>query len=190
MFSGGLFADGRAIALGRLEAVPLEAEHLFALDVQDSQRRQYGLDPLDMEMAQAADLADNPGSYAILRAAPHARDEREVIACFGISQTFPDAQGVAWAFLGKGLGRDHHVLTRFAREVVIGGSALPRIEAIVRCADPPAETGFGQLPMMNFALQNPTPEVRWALAVGLWPACVLRKFGAAGETHMLLERIL
>lgn len=183
MFEGELFADPRAISLGRLEFVPLEAQHFFALDRQDSQATQYGLDPLDMEWAQAEAVAANPGCYAVLRGI-------EVLACLGVSETFPGKAGVAFAFLGRGIGRDHHALTRFARETVIGASPLARIEAVVRCAEPPAETGFGQLPMMTHALQHPTPPVRWALAVGLFPVAVLRKFGAASETHMLLERIV
>jgi hypothetical protein len=196
MMATDLFADPAAIALGRIEAVPLAAEHFFALEPQDSQATQYGLDPREMEWAEAEAVAANPGCYAVLRGL-------EVLACLGVSQTFPGAQGVAFGFLGKNIGRAHHALTRFARDVVIGQSPLARIEAIVRCADIPqsvlspdgclrteAEAPPGQLPMMTHALQHATPQVRWALAVGLWPACVLRKFGAASETHMLLERIL
>lgn len=175
-----LTPDGQ---LAGIEFVPLAAEHLFDLDVQDSQRRQYGLDPLDMTREEAEAIADNPGCYAALRG-------DEVIACLGVGETFPGKAGVAFAFLGKDIGRDHFALTRFAREVVIGQSPLCRIEAIVRSADPPAGMGFGQLPMMSHCLQHPTPEVRWAIAVGLFPVAVLRKFGAASETHMLLERIV
>jgi hypothetical protein len=139
------------------------------------------MDPRAMTAAEAAAVASNPGCYAVIR-------EETVLACLGVTQTFPGAQGVAFALLGKGIGRDHHVLTRFLREVVIGQSTLARIEAIVRCADVPAEL-TGQLPMMTHALQHPTAPVRWALAVGLEPVAVLRKFGAAGEDHMLFERI-
>lgn len=172
---------GEAVSRG-LTFVRLEAEHFFAIDLQDSQRTQYGLDPQAIGMQEAQAYADQDSAWCALRG-------DRPLACFGINETFPGAQGVAWAFLGKGLGRDHLALTRFARDEVIGRSRLPRLEAIVRCADPPKEIGCGQLPLMSHCLQHATPEVRWAIAVGLFPVAVLRKFGLASETHMLLERI-
>jgi hypothetical protein len=164
----------------------LEAEHFFAIDLQDSQRTQYGLDPTAISEAEAQHYAGQASAWAALR---RAGDAIEVLAIVGVQETFPGAQGVVFALLGKGIGRDHHALTRFVREVVIGGSDLARLEAIVRCADPHPEAEGSQLGLMTHALQNPTPPVRWALACGLDPVCVLRKFGAAGETHMLFERI-
>lgn len=184
-----LFTDPRAIRLSdRLTAVPLGAEHFFAIDPQESQRTQYGLDPLDMDWSVAEAIAANPGCYAVLRG-------EEVLACLGVNPTFPGAAGVTFAFLAKGIGRDHHVLTRFARDVVIGQCTLPRLEAIVRCADIEEVTDTewpwnDAAVRLAIALGEPTPQVRWAMAVGLRPVAVLRNFGAASETHMLLERIL
>jgi hypothetical protein len=43
--------------------------------------------------------------------------------------------------------------------------------------------------LLQQALERPTPEVRWSIAVGLRPVAVLRKFGAANEPHLLMERI-
>lgn len=174
-------SERASLKAGRLDFVPLAAEHFFALDRQDSQATQYGLDPLDMEWSTAEAVAAQPNCWAALRGV-------EVLACLGISESFPGVQGVAWAFLGRGIGRDHHALTRFAREVVIGQSDLRRIEAIVRCGDPPFDSD-SQLELMTWCLQHATAQVRWAIDVGLSPAAVMRKFGQASETHMLLERI-
>lgn len=127
---------------------------------QASQRVQMGLSR-DMTLAEAAELVDEG---AALTAFVGAR----IVACFGIRETFPGAQGVAWALLAEGLGGAHLAVTRAARRLVMR-SPLARIEAIVR-ADVDA-------------------EVIWARLVGLTAAHVLRKFGAASEDHILFERI-
>jgi hypothetical protein len=72
--------------------------------------------------------------------------------------------------------------------VVIGESPLARIDTFVPCEEPPHNTG-SQLELVSHALQHPTAEVRWALAVGFLPLCVMRKFGARGETIMQLEKV-
>jgi len=170
--------------------VPLRPEHIFALDLQESQRFQYGIDLFAIGVDEAEHYASQPAAWTML-------DGVRPIACFGILETFPGAAGVAWALIGKNIGRGHHRLTRFARDEVIGKSTLPRVEAIVRCdLDlPPPDGAICDAPtyawlMLKFALDHPTPEVRWAIDVGLHPVAVLRKFGAANETHMLMERIL
>jgi hypothetical protein len=171
-----------------LSFISLDAEHFFALDLQASQRTQYGVDPLAIDWAEAEAYAAQDNTWAAMR-------EDQVLAVFGVHETFPGAQGAAFALLAKDLGRDHHRLTRFAREEVIAKSPLPRIEAIVRCID--VEPGIKVCPdatpanMLAAALRprNRTPQVRWALTLGFTPVAVLRKFGAASETHMLLERI-
>lgn len=89
-----------------------------------------------------------------------------IVACFGLRETFPGRQAVAWAILAEGLGSAHLAVTRFAR-ARIEASALRRIEAITLT---PAEHA-------------------WAKLLGLTPAHVLRAFGAASEDHILFERI-
>lgn len=195
LLEGGLFPNTSAIALNdRLEAVPLGAEHFFAIEPQDSQRTQYGIEWRDLEWAAAEAMAAQPGCWAVLRGV-------EVLAIFGINPTFADlrgtvVQGVAWALFAEGIGRDHAALTRFAREHVIGKCPLTRLEAIVRCMDvepyaeaPPCATPAELLELVT-RREFASAQVRWAIDVGFTPVAVLRKFGAAGETHLLLERIL
>lgn len=189
MSEAELFDRPEAIELGRLRFVPLAAEHFFDLELQDSQRTQYGLDPTAISRDEAEHYARQPNCWAVLRC-------DRPIAILGISETFAGVQGVAFALLGKDLGRDHLSLTRFLRDVVIGQSELTRIEAIVRCRDiEPHLTGFYSLDradpgdLLDLALEEPTPQVRWAKMAGLSPVAVLRKFGAAAETHMLMERV-
>lgn len=173
----------------RLLFVPLEAAAFFAIELQDSQRSQYGMDPLALGVDEAQLYADQRNAWMALRG-------DRVVAILGINETFEGVQGVAFALLGRDLGRDHVAVTRFARDVVIGQSKLQRIEAIVRAPDlwaiedaPEHLRARKPAHMLELALQRPTPEIRWALAVGLEPAAVLRKFGFAGETHMLMEKI-
>lgn len=172
-----------------LRFVALEPEHLFAIEPQDSQRLQYGLDPKDMSWAEACAICDQDNCHAVLRG-------DDVLACLGINETFPGMQGVAWAFLSRRIGRDIVPVTKFARDAVIGTSELVRIEAIVRCHDIEqdiAENGAWVLDpqvLLDLCMANPTPQVTWAIRTGLRPVAVLRKFGAASETHMLLERII
>jgi hypothetical protein len=161
----------------------LAAADLLAIEPQDSQRQQYGLDVGDMDPEHAAALAGEANSWAVLRG-------DTVLACIGISQTFPGVQGVAWALLSRHMGRDVVPVTDFTARVMIAGSPLQRIEAIVRSRDIPAHFAADN-PRLLFlhAMAAPTPQVRWAIKVGLHPVHVMRKFGAAGEAHMLMERI-
>lgn len=129
---------------------------------QASQRVQLGLERA-MSFEEADALVSGPGE------AWSARDTvGRLIACFGLRETFPGRQAVAWAILAEDVGTAHIAITRFARRR-IAASPLRRIEAIVR-VDVPA-------------------EVAWAKLVGLPPAFVLRSFGAASEDHVLCERI-
>lgn len=165
----------------------LRAEDLLQLTPQASQRVQYGQE-VELSYDEAAAYAAGPHAWA-------AEGPLGAVACMGVAETFPGAAGLAWAIFAEGVElRQMARLTRFAREVVIGQNPLPRIEAVVRCTDVEAavETGHAVSPaaLRAYALETPTPQVRWALAVGLSPVAVLRKFGAANETHLLLERIL
>ena len=167
----------------------LRAMDLIELEPQESQRTQYGLRVADMGLDEAEDYAAGPYAWAAVRG-------ERVLACMGVAETFPGAAGVAWALFAEGPGEDHLAITRFARDEVIGKCPLPRIEAVVRCVDiEPLAKGIHDLnphQMLARAMraEHRTPQVRWALAVGLMPIAVLRKYGAASETHMLLERVL
>lgn len=173
-----------------LRFVPLEAQHLFMVDLQSSQRRQFGIDPRAIEWSEAEAQAAQGNCWAAI-------EGDQVVACFGVNETFAGACGVGWAFLGREIGARRHLrMTRFVREVVIGESPLPRIEAIARCADVDlafmdAGVKWDPAAALKTAAspQYRTPQVRWAIDVGFAPAAILRKFGAAGEAHMLLERI-
>lgn len=169
---------------GALSFRPLRAVDLFDLELQPSQRLQYGLPVAGMTFEEAEAHAAQAGNWAMVDAGGAVR------ACFGITETFAGAQGLAWALIGAGLGpRAHLAMTRFARDEVIGKSELPRIEAIVVCELSPFSTSSAPHALLAQALSRPTPEVRWSLAVGLQPVAVLRKFGAANEPHLLMERI-
>jgi hypothetical protein len=160
---------------------PLEAADLFELEPQPSQATWLGNPTNALTLEEAAGLADCTNAWA-------ARVDGQVLACFGVAEMFAGRQGIGWSLLGVGLGRHHLPLTRFVRDVVIGESPLARIETFAPCAEAPHTTG-SQIELVSYALQHPTPEVRWAMAVGFLPLCVLRKFGAASETFMLFERI-
>ena len=164
-------------ARGNLYFRPMLPEDLFAINVQDSQATFLGMDAAPDEET-ALNLAAQPAAWTACRHEPDG-----VLACFGFSEPFPGKHGTAWALLGKGIGRDHLALTRFVRGVV-ESCMLDRLDVLARSTDyGPGIRG------MSAALADPTPEVRWCLALGFAPAHLLRKYGAAGETYMLLERI-
>lgn len=172
----------RAIDLIRRMA----AEDAIEIQRQASQRVQLGL-ARDMGLEEAEALALGDGEAWTLFAGAR------IVACVGLRETFPGAQAVAWAILAEGIGTAHLAVTRHARER-IQASRLNRIEAICTASLDAeavlAKTGPldpGQL--LEAVLAVPSPEMRWAAAVGLAPAAVLRRFGAAGETHVLYERI-
>lgn len=150
---------------------------LFAIDVQESQATFLGQDATPDEET-ALNLASQPVAWTAWRPALG-----ELVACFGINEAFLGKHGTAWALLGKGIGRDHLALTRFVRKVVTG-CTLDRLEVLARAADyGPGIRG------MSAAIADPTPEVRWCLALGFEPVHLLRKFGGAGEAFMLFERV-
>lgn len=166
----------------------LQPVDLLSIEIQRAQHFTFGLPTRSATREEAEDLAAEVEAWAI-------RDlDDRLIACFGIQEKFPDRHGVAWATLAEGIGRAHLEMTRFARSRVLG-CGLQRVEAIVRAAD--AENVIASFPFLSAdreglfeaMLAMPTPEMTWARLCGLQPAHVLRKFGAAGETYMLCERI-
>lgn len=140
---------------------PMAAADVLAIERQASQRVQLGLKCVPT-LEEAESLAAGGEAWAAV-----ASDDR-IIGIFGILETFEGRQGVAWAVLSGSVGAAHLAITRHAR-ARIAASPLVRIEAIVRVAV--------------------DAEVRWAMLVGLTAACLLRRFGAASEDHLLFERI-
>ena len=162
----------------------LTGADLLAIDRQPSQRMAMGVTGA-FTPEEAAVLASQPESWAVRR-------DGALIACLGIMETFPGAQGVAWAILASGIGASHLAISRFAK-ARIAGAGLARVEAVTR--GPDADAIVAAMPgidpgmLLAAIMATPTPECRWAALLGLAPAHVLRKFGGAGETHVLFERI-
>jgi hypothetical protein len=156
----------------------LAAADLLAIERQRSQATVLGI-PGDIDMDEAATLAEQPHAWT-------ARHQDRIVGCFGITEPFPGVQGVAWALLAAGIGRAHLALTRFAARE-LANSGLNRVEVLARCAATPEH--FDHAAAMRWALSASriTPECRWAGLLGLRPAHVLHRYGAASETHMLFE---
>lgn len=116
----------------------------------------------------------------------------ELVACLGMRATFGGSHVITWAILANGIGPAHLAVTRFARARVLD-CGYDRIEAVARSVD--ADVLIASFPdldaqqMIEVAMLRPSREVRFAMLSGLKPAHVLRRYGAAAETHMLLERI-
>ena len=163
---------------------PLHADDLFEIRVQPSQHMQMGV-PLRTSRDDAMAMAMQPCAWSV-------RHEGRLIACFGIVETFAGVQGQGWCWLAADLGAAHLPLTRFMRRT-LEASPLARVDLIAVASD--AEgilTAFGQMdPGMLLAavMATPTRECTWARLLGFTPAAVLRKWGAASETHVLFERV-
>lgn len=154
----------------------MQPADLLSIDMQDSQAMFLGQDATPDEET-AYNLAAQPVAWTAWRGG-------KVLACFGINEAFPGQHGTAWALLGKGIGRDHLALTRFVREAV-AGCTLPRLDVLARATD----VSPGSWNPIAESMAEPTPECRWCELLGFKPAHLLRKFGGAGETYMLFERI-
>ena len=172
-------------AAPRLSFRRLEPGDLLSIDAQASQQLVLGL-RVRLDFAQAEHYAAMPVAWA-------ARRGEELLACFGINELFAGAHGVAWAVLAEGLGRDHLALTRFMQSE-IRDCGLARLELLARCVDVdlaverlPDITG-DELVQLVTKPDHATPEVRWAMMLGMEPAHVLRRFGAASESYLLYER--
>lgn len=165
----------------------LEPDDFAALERQPSQWLQLGADATpDRDDAEA--LAGQPEAWAAVEF-PTGR----IVALFGIVESFPGQQGMAWAILSARVGRHHLEMTRFARSRILA-SPLARIEALARGPDK-AEAIARAFPALDpgqlLAAVEPfaTAEMRWARLCGLAPVHVLRRYGAADETYVLCERI-
>jgi hypothetical protein len=115
-----------------------------------------------------------------------------LVACLGLRVTMGGRHVIAWAIMAEGIGAAHLAVTRFARSRVTSGNYV-RVEAVALAAD--VEATVIRMPdvdaqqLIDIVMLKPTREIRFAMLAGLKPAHVLRRYGAAGETHMLMERI-
>lgn len=170
--------------MARLLPSPLHADDLFELRVQPSQHVQLGV-PLLTSRDDAVAMAMQPCAWSV-------RDGGRLIACFGIVETFPGVQGESWCRLAEGIGTAHLALTRFIRRV-LAASPLTRVNMIAVANDAEAVLArFGPMDagmLLEAVMARPTRECAWAKLLGFTPQGVLRKFGAASETHVLFERI-
>lgn len=147
-----------------VDFAPMRADDALTIQRQASQLVQLGLER-QMSREEAEALAADEAWTA-------STADGRIVACIGLKETFPGVQAVAWAIFAEGIGGAHLAITRFARARIVARSrpdGLARIEAIVRASVP--------------------AECAWARLVGLTPAHLLRKFGAASEDHVLYERI-
>ena len=164
-----------------LEFTRLVPVDLARIAPQESQRMWLGIAG-ECDFAQAQLLASQPVAWTASLGA-------RVVACFGISETFPGMQGVAWALLSAPIGPSHLELTRFM-QTEIRTCGLARLELLARATDVEPFVGeYDPWMLVSASMSVPTAECRWATLLGFEPAHVLRKFGAAGETYMLFERI-
>lgn len=168
----------------RILPSPLHADDLFEIVVQPSQHVQMGV-PLRTSREKAMAMAAQPCAWSV-------RHEGRLIACFGIVDMFAGAQGHSWCQLANNLGAAHLPLTRFMRKV-LADSPLARVDLIATANDAEALLErFGPMDpgmLLEAVMARPTRECTWARLLGFTPAAVLRKWGAASETHVLFERV-
>lgn len=165
----------------------LQGADLLAIRKQPSQRTILGID-VTVSPAEAEQLAAQAVAWAAWRG-------DQLVACLGVIESVPGCMGTCWAVLAEAVGADHLAITRFAREG-LAAVQLPRLEAMCLAADvegalaayPDLSPDPGQIVAM--AMARPTPECRWAMLIGLRPAHLLRRYGPAGQSVMLFERIL
>lgn len=175
----------------RLEIVQMEIRHAAMIERQNSQATTLGVHvEMNEEYGQAI-LSTEGEAWAAVEISE--AGER-VVALFGLMEAFRAKQATGWAVFSSDIGVHHLPITRFARDRIVN-AYYSRTDLITECAD--AEPLLERLPDLDpgellALLTAPhvrTPGVRWALAIGMKPAAVLRKYGQASETHMLFERI-
>lgn len=170
--------------MGTILPSPLHADDLFEIKVQPSQHVQMGV-PLRTSRDDAMAMAAQPCAWSV-------RHQGRLIACFGIIETFDGAQGQSWCQLASDLGAAHLPLTRFMRRT-LEASELARVDLIAVASDAEAIlAAFGAMDaglLLEAVMATPTRECTWARLLGFTPAAVLRKWGAASETHVLFERV-
>lgn len=169
--------------MSSIEFIPLDPADLFEIKRQESQLTVLGQDSaVDSETAEI--LASQPVAWTAWVAG-------RPLACFGISELFESVHGLAWALLSNEIGVHHLQLTRFMQRQ-IRECGLQRLELLAKASDVEffAEKYHWMDPgvLVSVAMADPTPECRWAVLLGMKPAHVLRRFGAASESYMLFER--
>lgn len=177
-----------------LDFADLHPSDLLHIAAQDSQLTWLGTEG-EVSQETAEHLAAQPVAWCVRRG------DGSILACFGINETFWDrmgnaVQGVAWALLSSPIGNDHLELTRFVRKQV-EECGLKRLELFARAVDIESTLAFFKehgaphdcSALVAAAMSDPTPECRWAVALGFEPAHVIRKFGGDSETYMLFERV-
>lgn len=188
-FGSGSSLPGREPGVSGVNFTKLQPVDLLEIARQPSQDRVLGL-AYEWSEAEGQQLCAEPVAWT-------ARADGRIIACFGISETFEGLQGWGWAVLATGIGGAHLALTRFMRSV-IAECGLARLEVLARAVDLEAviatavidrEGPLDSGQLVALAMARPTPECRWAALLGLQPAHVLRRYGAASESYMLFERI-
>lgn len=141
--------------------------------------------PARVSQEEAEVLAAAPIAWA-------ARYDGGLIAAFGIVEHFAGQQGLGWTLLADRLGAAHLRLTRFVA-AQIENCGLARLELMAR--GPDLEPILARMPdldpgqVVELAMQAATREMRWALALGMRPAHLLRCWGADCESFMLFERL-
>lgn len=140
---------------------PMLAADAVLLELQPSQHFELGLDEPILTFEKGEDLAENGIAWT-------AHKGGRILCCAGFRQLYT-GHAIAWAAFGAELGRAGIAITRFARRQ-LAAAPFRRIEAIVEAGNARA--------------------IAWAQAIGLEPACVLRRYGANDETHILFERVL
>ena len=175
--------------MSRLQFSTLRPADLFAMDVQPSQSLVLGM-AHSWDQEQAELLTAQPVAWCARSA--EAADRGRILACFGIVEMFEGSQGYGWAALAPGIGAAHFELTRFVQGQ-IAGCGLSRLE--LRAVASPqferdlAAAGGDQADAVKVAFRRSTPEMRWAVLLGLQPVHVLRQYGAAREAFVLFELI-
>ena len=171
-------------------AVPARPEDLLSIERHPDQAMQLGLaGPMSYE--DACHLCGD-GVDGAWGEAWSCSWRGRLVAAFGLRITLGGSHAIGWAVVGNGIGAAHLAFTRFARSVVEGGR-YGRIEAITLAADVElmiAQRGpFDAQQLIDIVMMRPTREIRFAQLLGLRASHVLRRYGASGETHMLMERI-
>ena len=173
----------------RLRFSTLRAADLFAMDVQPSQSMALGL-AHSWDDEQAELLTTQPVAWCAR--STDAADRGRIIACFGIVEMFEGSQGYGWAALAPGIGAAHFELTRFVQGQ-IAGCGLARIELRAVASEQfeadLAAAGGDHADPIKVAFRRATPEMRWAVLLGLKPVHVLRQYGAAREAFVLFELV-
>jgi len=173
-----------------LDVMPARPADLLRIERHPDQMIQLGLTgPIQSQDALAMCGVGEEGDWGEAWAC---RWNGRLVACLGLRVALGGSHVIAWAVLARGVGAAHLAVTRFARSRVLRGH-YRRVEAVALAADVEGVLGnVGPLDaqqLIEIALLAPTPEMRFAMLAGLEPSHVLRRYGAAGETHMLMERI-